>query len=95
MEPKNSVSTIYFKGFTNTKCEFYPCHTDVEDKFNCLFCYCPLSAYECPGPYETFTDSHGNNRKDCSNCTLPHNGITRSWEFIQNWLENPEVWDGT
>lgn len=95
MEPKDTVDTIYFKGFTNTNCEFFPCHKNVElTKFNCLFCYCPLSFLKCPGPYLVFTDSNGNVRKDCTNCTLPHNGIEKSWNFIQHWLKNPEIWDG-
>jgi len=81
-----------FKGFTNDKCEFYPCHTINRKDFNCLFCYCPLLAYECPGPYEVFTDKHGNLRKDCTNCALPHDGIQQSWNFIQIWLSNPILW---
>lgn len=32
-----------YRFFQNRACEFFPCHAveDVE-KFNCLFCYCPL-----------------------------------------------------
>ena len=36
----------YGKGysfFTNTACEYFPCHPVPEGtEFNCLFCYCPL-----------------------------------------------------
>ena len=84
-----------FKGFTNTDCPYFPCHPGVERAFNCLFCYCPLNAYECPGPYRVITDRHGLRRKDCSACTLPHDGYRESWAFIQRWLRRPVPWDGS
>jgi len=93
-EPKDTVTTSNFKGFTNTKCEFFPCHKDVEpSNFNCLYCYCPLAFLECPGPYEVLTYG-GVKRKDCSKCTLPHDGIEKSWNFIQLWLDKPIPWSG-
>ena len=91
-EPKDKVQTIYFKGFTNTNCEFFPCHKNTTNEFNCLFCYCPLVFLECPGPYEIFKDKNGLTRKDCTNCNLPHNGYKQSWNFIQLWLEKPKPW---
>ncbi|MBB5049705.1 Zn-finger protein [Rhodopseudomonas rhenobacensis] len=94
MEPKDTTNNEAFKGFSNSNCPFMPCHKGVEREFNCLFCYCPLIAYECPGPYQVFTDGNGLRRKDCSACTLPHNGYRRSWNFIQRWLERPKIWDG-
>jgi len=94
-QPKDMVDTEYFKGFTNTECEFLPCHKGVKTKeFNCLFCYCPLSFLECPGPYKVFVDKNGMKRKDCTDCTLPHNGYKKSWNFIQKWLEKPVSWKG-
>ena len=93
MQPKDTVQTINFKGYTNNKCEFFPCHTGVKKEFNCLFCYCPLVFLKCPGPYKVFQDKNGITRKDCSACILPHNGIEQSWRFIQDWLERPEPWD--
>lgn len=96
-EPKDVTQTANFKGFTHTACEFFPCHTGVkepEKNFNCLFCYCPLTWLECPGPFTIFTDKHGNKRRDCSACNLPHNGLEKSWNFIQRWLENPKPWNG-
>jgi Zn-finger protein len=83
-----------FKGFTNTACEFYPCHRGVNRDFNCLFCYCPLLERACPGPYKVFTDKYGNTRKDCSDCALPHDGIDASWRFIQMWVATAPPWDG-
>ena len=94
MEPKDSTPNEAFKGFTNAQCPFYPCHRGVKREFNCLFCYCPLIAYACPGPYAVYTDKNGLGRKDCSACTLPHDGYRASWAFIQKWLERPRLWDG-
>ncbi|MBK1692388.1 cysteine-rich small domain-containing protein [Ectothiorhodospira mobilis] len=94
MEPKDQARSEAYKGFTNHDCPFMPCHEGVTREFNCLFCYCPLIAYECPGPYRVFVDRHGMRRKDCSACNLPHNGYRQSWGFIQKWLERPVLWDG-
>ncbi|MBK1665404.1 cobalamine-related hypothetical metal-binding protein CrdX [Rhodospirillum rubrum] len=94
MEPKDTTTNDAFKGFTNTACPFLPCHKGVKREFNCLFCYCPLIAYECPGPYKVYTDKNGLTRKDCTNCTLPHDGYLASWNFIQKWLERPVIWSG-
>lgn len=94
-EPKDLVLTYKFKGYSNIKCEFFPCHKGIKQEFSCLFCYCPLINYECPGPYKLYKDRRGNNRKDCSDCKLPHDGYEKSWSFIQKWLENPITWDKT
>lgn len=60
-----------YKFFCNKECEWFPCHSTLTpEDFNCLFCYCPLSAYlDCGGNY-TILD---NGWKDCSNCMIPHN----------------------
>ena len=84
-----------FKGFTNDKCEFFPCHKNVKREFNCLFCYCNLMQLECPGPYTVFTSKYGKVTKDCSECSLPHDGIEQSWVFIQRWTPIVPLWDGT
>jgi Zn-finger protein len=84
---------VNFKGFTNTSCEFYPCHKEVKRDFNCLFCYCPLVNLECPGPYKVFTDKYDRVRKDCMECKLNHDGVEQSWNFIQIWLSNSPTWD--
>ncbi|MBQ9014990.1 MAG: cysteine-rich small domain-containing protein [Firmicutes bacterium] len=60
-----------YKFFQHRSCEFFPCHkVSSEDKFNCLFCYCPLYALgdQCGGNFN-YTE---NGVKDCSNCALPH-----------------------
>jgi Zn-finger protein len=93
MQPKDSTTNEAYKGYTNHDCPFMPCHKGVRREFNCLFCYCPLIAYECPGPYKVF-EHEGIIRKDCSDCTLPHDGIHPSWNFIQLWLKRPTVWSG-
>ncbi|MFQ7473871.1 MAG: cysteine-rich small domain-containing protein [Anaerovoracaceae bacterium] len=68
-----------YKFFRNDKCEFFPCH-DVNDKekFNCLFCYCPLYVFDdkCGGRF-VYTE---NGIKDCSLCRLPHD--ENSYEYI-------------
>lgn len=94
-EPKNIMNTSFFKGYSNEACEFFPCHKNVKRKFNCLFCYCPLAFFQCPGPYKVFKDKHGMPRKDCSDCTLNHDGFEQSWNFIQRWLMHPEPWDNS
>ncbi|RNE89032.1 cysteine-rich small domain-containing protein [Marichromatium sp. AB31] len=93
-EPKELTNNPSFKGFTNHDCPFYPCHPGVRRTFNCLFCYCPLIAYDCPGPYRIYTDRHGNRRKDCTDCRLPHEGYHSAWSFIQKWLDDPRPWCG-
>jgi Zn-finger protein len=63
--------TEHYKFHQNLECEFFPCHkTTQPEKFNCLFCYCPLY---------TLGDGCGGNPvyiegdiKDCSKCMLPH-----------------------
>jgi Zn-finger protein len=72
-----------FKFVQNRKCEYFPCHKGVDDeKFNCLFCFCPLYALgpECGG---NFVYTHG--IKDCSHCTLPHD--ENGYEFIMSKME--------
>ena len=63
-----------YRFFQNRACEFFPCHAveDVE-KFNCLFCYCPLYLREkCLGNPSYLVDGRGCKIKDCSNCTVVH-----------------------
>ena len=60
-----------YKYFCNRECEFFPCHKTADpDRFNCLFCYCPLYALgeRCGGNYR-YTEK---GIKDCSACTVPH-----------------------
>ncbi len=55
--------------FLNKKCEYYPCHDLPEERFSCMFCYCPLYDMEdCGGNY-TFTEKGA---KNCKDCTFPH-----------------------
>ena len=59
-----------YRFFCNTECEYFPCHKDTGDKFNCLFCYCPLYALgrKCGG--ECVYTERGD--KSCADCTFPH-----------------------
>ena len=55
--------------FVNRECEYYPCHDVSDDKFSCLFCYCPLYGVEdCGGNY-TYSDK---GIRNCRDCTFPH-----------------------
>lgn len=59
-----------YKFVQNTKCEYFPCHkVKNKEKFNCLFCFCPLYMLKdkCGGNFK-----YSNDVKDCSGCTLPH-----------------------
>jgi len=57
--------------FSNRACKYFPCHaTSDSDKFNCLFCFCPLYAMgdRCGGAF----DYNAKGVKNCMNCDLPH-----------------------
>ncbi len=55
--------------FTNTACEYFPCHDVPADEFNCMFCYCPLyDVKDCGGEY-FYTDK---GIKNCKNCGYVH-----------------------
>ena len=59
--------------FQNRACPYFPCHDGVDEReFNCLFCYCPLYTLgpACGGNF-SYT---ARGRKNCTNCTLPHQG---------------------
>lgn len=59
--------------FSNRSCPYFPCHEGVDPaRFNCLFCYCPLYALgpRCGGNF-IYAE---NGVKDCSRCTLLHEG---------------------
>lgn len=78
-----------FKFFSNTECEFYPCHK--ADDLNCLFCYCPLYPFkDCGGnfTYIDVTEENGSAKqiKDCSNCLFPH--IKENYDKVILKLKN-------
>ena len=57
--------------FENKECKYFPCHKNGGEKFNCMFCYCPLYALgdSCGGNFVYTEDG----TKDCSDCCIPHN----------------------
>lgn len=60
-----------YKFFNHRNCEYFPCHKGVApEKFNCMFCYCPLYVLgeKCGGNYSITEKGY----KDCSACTIPH-----------------------
>ena len=72
----------HYKFVQNKECEWFPCHSTLnKDKFNCLFCFCPLyNIVDCGGKYTLLN----NGKKDCSNCLLPHN----NYEYVISTLIN-------
>ena len=59
--------------FSHTECDYFPCHEGVPlERFNCMLCYCPFYALgdKCGGDF-VYLES---GIKDCSACTLPHDG---------------------
>ena len=60
-----------YRFFAHRECEFFPCHPGADpDRFNCLFCYCPLYCLgkNCGGNFTVLE----NEIKDCSGCLYPH-----------------------
>lgn len=59
-----------YRFFSNTDCEYFPCHkTRRPERFNCLFCFCPLYFFEeCGGNYVVLDSGV----KDCTTCLIPH-----------------------
>ena len=71
---------VEFKRFEHKKCEYYPCHK--VKRMNCLFCFCPLYAYDCGGDFIILK----NGVKDCSGCNLPHE--EKGYDYITAFLES-------
>lgn len=66
-----------FKFFQNKKCEYFPCHNVKNiEKFNCLFCYCPLYFLEDCGGNNVFEKGV----KNCTNCMIPHS--EKGYDYI-------------
>lgn len=75
--------------FSHKKCEYFPCHKGIdEDKFNCLFCYCPLYALgkDCGGNFEITASG----RKNCTKCTVPHRPENYE-KIVKRYAEIAEV----
>jgi len=71
--------TNHFAFFQNRECEYFPCHKDVDpEKFNCLFCYCPLYALgkQCGGRFRY----NEKGIKVCADCPVPH--IAANYETV-------------
>lgn len=71
--------------FENRECKYFPCHKGLE-KFNCLFCYCPLyNIKNCPGN-PGFLMKDGKKIKVCTNCTFPHQ--PENYDMVVRILKN-------
>ena len=69
-----------YKFVQNRKCEYFPCKNTKN--LNCLFCFCPLYAYNCGGNYVILE----NGLKDCSKCMLPH--LEEGYDYIVKFLKD-------
>ena len=47
-----------FKYYQNKECEYFPCHENAKEDFNCMFCFCPLYPLgdKCGGNFEYIDD---------------------------------------
>lgn len=76
-----------YRFYRNRDCKYFPCHkVKNEEKFNCMFCYCPLYFLEeCGGNYKI---NYG--IKDCTNCLIPHG--PKGYDYINQKImeENRE-----
>ena len=62
-----------YKYFENHDCVFFPCHKDVSEGHNCLFCKCPLyNDVSCVGIQNGDGVMLENGFKDCSKCNYNH-----------------------
>ncbi|MBR6093902.1 MAG: cobyrinate a,c-diamide synthase [Lachnospiraceae bacterium] len=78
-----NVSKAGARFFSNHDCEYYPCHK-CSAELNCLFCFCPLYYYDCPGSY-TMIESGGRLKKNCKDCVYPH--LAQNYEKIMAVLK--------
>lgn len=57
--------------FNNRDCGYFPCHqAPAPERFNCLFCYCPLYVLgkRCGGNFRY----NEKGIKVCTDCAFPH-----------------------
>lgn len=65
----NELFTSFFLKIQNVN--IFPVMRGVE-RFNCLFCYCPMYHIEhCPGN-PVYIEKNGVKIKVCTNCNFPH-----------------------
>ena len=89
----------HYAFFCNKECEFFPCQqTKHPEKFNCLFCYCPLYTLgkNCGGNCEFLE----NGVKSCMNCGFPHqrknyDKITKRFQEIVTVMAASDKGDGS
>ena len=70
--------------FRNQDCEYFPCHSGANpERFNCMFCYCPLYALgdQCGGNCKYIAGEV----KDCSGCLIPHQ--PEGYDYINSKFE--------
>ena len=73
----------HYRFINHKQCEYFPCHAIAEsDKFNCLFCFCPLYMLkdQCGGNFK-----YTNDVKDCSDCQIPHG--PNAYDYIMSKMD--------
>ena len=79
--PKFPNNYLYFE---NKDCCFFPCHQDISNGMNCMFCRCPLyKNTNCPGVINGKAIILENGIKDCSNCSWNHE--YKNAEFLSKY----------
>ena len=78
------------KFFSNEKCMFFPCHSQPEGDFNCLFCYCPLYFFgdKCGGTF-TWVKHEDIIIKLCTECHMPH--MPENYDMITGKLTEEAI----
>ncbi len=78
-----------YKQFIHKQCEYFPCHEGIDlERFNCLFCFCPLYLKDnCIGNPKFLK----NGVKDCSKCLVPHKA--NNYEKIINNISSKKNYD--
>ena len=72
--------------YQNRECEYFPCHkTEHPERFNCMFCFCPLYALgrDCGGGFKILE----NGVKSCEGCMAPHS--ERGYDHVMSKM--PEL----
>ncbi len=72
-----------YKYVQNKECPFFPCHEMDKEKFNCLFCYCPLYTLgdKCGGDFYYLE----NGIKSCDKCTKTHH-IDTAFDHVMSHI---------
>ena len=83
--------------FQNTACENFPCHeTKFPERFNCLFCYCPLYALgkDCGGTSLLHANRHQGLLRLHDSARKGKKLWARDGRFLRTSRANLRAWTG-